>query len=257
MLASLGCTQIPKTPPYAPGVGMKMCSALRKTAVDRSTEEFVAGAALAIVGAAGVGAGIAMGPDTDPSAAWHERSGFLFVIAPSVAVAAVGLGTVARAQRTESLADQATSAIADGQHEADRNLYYECVSARGDWSGNHSEIARIHSNMSKEHMSAVMTAQETASNAQTQAQSASSLATDAKAVSVKAMQTASASAQATKGVVVAAEKLIEATPKKDGDPAIRDARAALSEAKENLTPRPEGSAPRPQAPVSAPLEKQR
>jgi hypothetical protein len=198
-----------------------------------------------------------MGPDNSPDAAWHERSRFLFVIAPSAVVTAIGVGLLARAQRTEGLADQAMTAMSEGKNEADRNLYYQCVTARGDWSGNHSEVARIQINMLKETTAAATAARETASNAQTQAQSASSLATDAKTISVKATQVASSSVQATKGVVVAAEKLIEATSKKEGDPNIRDARAALSEAKGNLAAKPEGTTPPMQAPPSPPLEKQR
>jgi hypothetical protein len=256
-VASLGCTQIPKTPPYAPTVGAKTCSALAEAAAERSAQEWVAGAAIAVAGLTGVATGILLGPDTAPNAEWHERNRYVFVIVPSTVVAAIGVGIImGRAHKTEQLAAQATTTLVDGRNEADRYLYYECVSARADWSGNRSEVARIHVNLFKESLAASMAAQETASTAQTQAQSATSLAADAKVMSVKATQVASASAEATKSLATATEKLIEATPKPEAKAPILDAKAALSGVKGSLAPKPDPT-PRLQGPPSPPLQQQR
>ena len=245
-----GCTQIPKTLPYAPYMGGHTCRAFAKTAVDRSTEEYLAGIAVTIAGATGLGVGSAMGPDTSPDAAWYERGSHLFIMVPSAVVTAIGIGLLARAQKTEALADQAATVLVEGKGEADRFLYLQCVSARGDWSGNRSEVSRIQINMFKESLAAAMAVQEAATNAQAQAQSAASLAIDAKGSSVKAAQAASVSADATRNLATATENVIEAMPQKDANPALRDAQATLAGVKKSVAPKPEGSsAPPPPLPA--------
>jgi hypothetical protein len=151
---AVGCSTIPTTPPYAPGVGVRSCRNLAKMANDRSTEEFITGAVVAIAGATGVVSGMLLGPDTGPDAAWYEKSGYLFVIAPSAVVAAVGVGMMSHAQRTGDLGDRAAAIVNEGKNEPDWSLYYECVSARGDWSGDHSDLAKIQTNLVKEHLPA-------------------------------------------------------------------------------------------------------
>ena len=247
--SSLACTTIPKTPPYVANMGQQTCKTFAKAAIDRSTEEFMTGVALTVLGATGMAAASVMGPDTDPDAAWHERGRHIFILVPSAVVTAVGAGVIARAQRTEALADQATTALAEGKNEADRFLYFQCVSARGDWSGNHSEVARIQINMFKESLAATMVAGEGAAKAQSQAQTATSLAIDAKANSVKAAQGASEAADATRDLAAATEKVIDAMPKKDSDPSLREeAKAALAAVKGGVSPKPANSTPRPPLP---------
>jgi hypothetical protein len=151
---AVGCSTIPKTPPYAPGVGVRSCRNLAKVANDRSTEEFVTGAVVAIAGATGVVSGILLGPDTAPDAAWYEKSGYLFVIAPSAVIAAVGVGMMSHAQQTGALGERAATIVNEGKNEPDWALYYECVSARGDWSGDHSDLAKIQTKLMQERLPA-------------------------------------------------------------------------------------------------------
>jgi hypothetical protein len=226
LATSLGCTQIPKTEPYAPNSGIQTCSRLAKAAANRSTEEFLTGTVMAVAGAAGVGAGIIMGPDNSADAAWHERSRYLLVIAPSAIVAGLGIGVVSRSQHTERLADQSAAALADGKNEADPYLYYQCVSARADWSGDRNAMMRVEISLLKENVAAAMAAQQTAAAAETQAAAAAIVAAEAKATAVKAAQTASASAAATRDLADVTEKLMQADPKKkDGGTASGDAGA--------------------------------
>jgi len=249
-IASLGCTHIPKTQPYVLNMGAKTCGELGRAAVSRSTEEFLAGTVIAALGATGVGTGIAMGPDTAPDAAWHERSRFLLIMAPSAVVTAIGVAIAARSQETNSLADKTTIALSQGKDEADRYLYYECVSARADWSGDRSDMTRLQISLLKENLAAAKTAQEAASTADTESQTATSLAIDAKTTAVKAAQVAFASAEATRDLAIATEKIIDAMPKKDGNALIRDAKAALAGRKDSIAPKPESATPRLQAPPS-------
>jgi len=234
-------------------MGAQSCKALAKAAADRSTEEFLAGAGVTIAGAAGIVAGSLMGPDTTPDAAWHERSRYLFIMVPSAVVTAVGVGIMAKAQKTEALADQAGTTLYEGKNEADRVLYYQCASARGDWSGNHTEMVRIQINMFKENFAATMNAQETATTAQTQAQSAATEAHDAKADSMKAAQVATSSADATRNLASVTESLIDATPKKESDPALREAKATLAGIKGSGAPKQDApSRPPPSPPPARP-----
>jgi hypothetical protein len=201
-------------------MGARTCSDLRSAAANRSTEEFLAGTVTAVLGVTGVAAGMLMGPDTAPDAAWYERSRYLFVIAPSAVAAVIGVGVVARSQQTDALVDKTTTALSERKNEADRYLYYGCVSARADWSGDRSELTRVEIGLMKENLAAATAAQEAASKAATQGQSAMSVAIDAKATAAKAAQIASASAEATKDLAAATEKLMEA-PKKGGSVAPR------------------------------------
>jgi hypothetical protein len=195
-------------------MGLKTCNDLTRAAGNRSTEEFLGGTAMAVAGATGVVVGMLMGPDTAPDAAWHERNRYLFVITPSAVVAAVGIATMARSQKTDTLADETRTIVVEGKGEADRHLYYECLSARADWSGNHRELTRLQIELLKENHAAASAAQSAASNADAQASVATSLANEAKTTAAKASQVASASAEATKDLAAVTEKVMEAAPKK-------------------------------------------
>ena len=227
---------------------------------------------MTLAGASGLLVGAMIGPDPSPDAAWHERGRHIFIMVPSAVVTAIGVAAVARSQRTEALADQATTALVEGKNEADRFLYFQCVSARADWSGNRSEVARIQINMFKESLAATMTAQEAAAaaqvaattaqrgatTAQTEAQSATSLANDAQGNALKAAQAASASADATRNLAAVTENVIGAMPKKDSDPALREAKAALAGVKKSVAPKPDSPPPPTPPPTPVPaLQQQR
>jgi hypothetical protein len=128
---------------------------------------------------------------------------------------------MARSQQTDALAEKTATTLSERRNEEDRYLYYECVSARGDWSGDRSELARIQIDLMKENLAAATAAQEAASKADAQGRSATSVATDARATAVKAAQPASASGEATKDVAPVNEKATDAMPKKGGSVAPR------------------------------------
>ena len=82
------------------------------------------GAAIAAVGAVGVGVGVVVGPANEPTATLLDEGRQFFILAPSALVTALGVHLVARSQATDTLAEQSASAIAQGKNEDDRYLYY-------------------------------------------------------------------------------------------------------------------------------------
>jgi hypothetical protein len=249
---SSGCTSIPKTPPYAPSAGATSCNDLRHAAADRSAEELLLGSVVTLVGLAGVGVGAVMAANTDPNAAPPENIGYLLVIAPSVVAAVAGLAMVGNSFKTERLQDQTTTVLTEGKTEADRFLYYQCVSARADWSGDHSDLARIQVDMMKENLANAQDAQAAATGATTSAQSAMALSVEAKASATKASQIASASAEATRDLAAVTEMLVETGPRKPPEPVARTPKpaAARLEVKPSHPPVPRSDAPAPVPPPS-------
>jgi hypothetical protein len=223
---STGCTSIPKTPPYTPSVGAASCKDLRHAAADRATEELLLGTAVALVGVVGIGVGAAMGGNTDPNAEAPEKYGYLLVIAPSVIATVAGVAMMGNSFKTERLEAQTATVLAEGKNDADRFLYYQCVSARADWSGDHSDLARLQVNMMKENLANAQDAQSTAVEAATSAQSAVALSAEAKASATKASQIASASAEATRDLAAVTEMLVETGSRKPAEPVARAPKAA-------------------------------
>jgi len=249
---STGCTSIPKTPPYAPSVGATSCNDLRRAAADRSAEELLIGSVVTLAGLVGVGAGAVMGANADPNSAPLEKFGYLFVITPSAVAAAAGIVMISNSFKTERLQDQTTTVLVEGKNEADRFLYYQCVSARGDWSGDHSDLARIQVSMMKENLANAQATQAAAEGATTSAQSAVALSVEAKASATKASQVASASAEATRDLAAVTEMLVETGPRKPAEPVVRTPKpaAACPEAKPSHPPVPRPDAPTPAPPPS-------
>jgi hypothetical protein len=251
---SVACTQIPKTPAYSPNLGAKTCSDLARAASNRATEEFFAGTVVAVAGLVGVGAGIGMGPDTNPNALWHERSRYLMVIAPSAIITSLGAAMMIGSQETDHLRSQSSAVLREGKNEEDRFLYYQCVSARDDWSGDHTDTARLQIHYMKEAMSGSIAAQASANAAGTQSLAASSMALDAKTNALRASQVATASAEATKDLASIAERLVDAappkvdpTPSKVGANSRRETRPASTAPKS-----PAGTAPNAPEPAPPP-----
>jgi hypothetical protein len=210
VFVSVGCTQIPQTPAYSPSLGRKTCNDIARSANDRATEQFVAGTVIAVAGVTGVGAGIAMGPDTDPRAEWHERSRYLMVLIPGAVIAGLGAATLFQARGTEQLARR--TALAASEKEDDRFIYYQCVKARDDWADDHTDSTHVQIELMKEAMNGSAAAQETASSARVQSQSATSVAIDARTNALRATQVATASAEETRDLASMAEKMIEPAP---------------------------------------------
>ena len=230
-------------------VGAKSCNDLRYAAADRSTEELLTGSALTLVGLVGIGAGIAMGHSADPNGAPHEKFGYLLVLTPSVVAAVAGVTMVGHSFKTERLETQTTKVLAEGKKEEDRYLYYQCVSARGDWSGDHGDLARLQVDMMKENLVNAQDAQAAATGATASAQSAVTMSTEAKASAAKASQIASASAEATRDLAAVTEMLVETGSRKPAEPVARTPKpaAARPEAKPSrpATARPDAPAPAP------------
>jgi hypothetical protein len=242
---SSACTSIPKTPPYAPSVGVRSCNDLRHAASDRATGELLLGTAVALVGLVGVGAGTVMGASADPNGAPADKYGYLLIVTPSVVAAVAGVAMINSSFKTERLESQTAAVLADGKNETDRSLYYQCVSARADWSGDHSDLARIQINMMKENLTTAQDAQATAAGATTSAQSAMTLSAEAKASATKASQIASASAEATRDLAAVTEMLVETGPRKTAEPVARTTKpaAARPEVKPSQPPVPHPDTP--------------
>jgi hypothetical protein len=256
---SVGCTSVPKPPPYAPGVGAESCNEIRRAASDLATENYAAGGVALISGLVGVGAAMAIGPDTSPDAGWADRSGFLLIGVPSAVLASAGAILIANALRAEKLAERTSAVLADGKTEADRFVYYQCVSARADWSGDHSDLARLQIMMMKENLAhlgaareTAAEARETAATASTQAQSAQALSVEAKASATKASQIASASAEATRDLAAVTEMLVETGSK---EAVSNKVAVPVDRTPKPAPPRPDATArhaPAPRADISAP-----
>jgi hypothetical protein len=249
---STGCTSIPRTPPYAPGVGATTCNDIRRAAADRSAEEVLIGSVATLAGLVGVGAGTLIGANTDPNAAPPEKVVPLLVIIPSVVAAAAGVAMISHSFKTEQLESQTATVLAEGKTEADRFLYYQCVSARADWSSDHSDLARLQVNMMKENLANAQDAQAAAAGATTTAQSAATLSAEAKASAAKASQIASASAEATRDLAAVAEMLVETGSRKPAEPVTPAPKpsAARPVSKPSPLPVPRPAAP---APIPAPI----
>lgn len=224
---SIGCTQIPKAPAYTPGAGVTTCQSLSRAAEKRGTEEFLAGAAIAVVGAVGVIAGIGMGPDTDPKAEWHEKSRYLMILTPSAVIAGIGVASMISAQSTDRLRYQTANALVEGKGDPDRFVYYRCMSARDDWSGDHTDTTLEQIALMKEAASGSAAAQEAASDARKQSQSATSVAIDARTSAIKASQVAHASAEAAKDLALVAEHLGDGAPPKNEHAPVREKPAKI------------------------------
>jgi hypothetical protein len=224
---SIGCTQIPATPPYSPGAGATSCQSLARAAEKRQAEEFLAGAAIVAAGLIGVGSGIAMGPDTSPDAQWQEKSRYLMILTPSAVVAGIGIASMVNAQSSDRLRYQAAHALAEAKDESDRFVYYRCVSARDDWSGDHADTTNLQIALMKEAASGTAAAQEVASSARAQSESATSVAVDARTSAIRASQVAHASAEAAKDLASVAEQLADSTPPKSERASAREKPAKI------------------------------